>query len=400
MRGDPVLRPRLIVTLALSLALALSLTLAAAAPMAAASTYATAETATADLPSSSMIEDVPLWQQLDASGCGAASAQMVMDYWGQFIDQREVYAAARTGRGDDPFTAVGTAVPDLARAGQFSFMSEAAGDAYDVSVSGYTGRPLGYGAFYYGLESGASEDEVLRWLDQLKAIVAAGYPVVCLTDWTLEYPGYHYRVVVGYDDEKGVLYFNDPWVRWFTEDMSARGCFVPTKAASKHSSFEPMEWSYKDWLSVWDASGDLWGLPGWSYNAVLIAPWEVEIEAPETVAAGETFEVRATVTYPCPEPFATGDWPAFPASATTIALALPDGWSIVGAAEAAIGEFEAGASAEATFTVTASAEAGEFTLGVTGSGLVSGSLEERAQFPAYDYTDLIGGSGEVTIAVE
>ncbi len=248
-----------------------------------------------------------------------------MDYWGPFIDQREVYAAARTVRGTDGVDSdQGTAVPDLARAGQFSAMSETAGDAYDISAWGYTGRPLGYGAFYYGAQE--------PWLDQLKAIVAAGYPVVCLTDWTLEYPGYHYRVVVGYDDAKGVLYFNDPWVRWFTEDMSARGCFVPTKAASKEYSFEPMEWSYEDWLSVWDASGDLWGLPGWSYNAVLIAPWEVAIEAPETVATGETFEVTATVTYPCMEPFATGDWPAFPASATTIALALPDGWSVAGGA--------------------------------------------------------------------
>ncbi len=392
MRGKSVLRPYLIVSLALGLALALTLTLAAAAPMAAASTSATTDTATGDLPARFIIEDVPLWQQLDASGCGAASAQIVMDYWGPLVDQREVYAAARTGRGSDAFTAVGTAVPDLARAGQFSFMSETAGDAYDISAWGYTARPLGYGAFYFGSTE--------PWLDQLKAIVAAGYPVVCLTDWTLEYPGYHYRVVVGYDDEKGVLYFNDPWVRWFTEDMSARGCFVPTKAASQQYSFEPMEWSYEDWLSVWDASGDLWGLPGWSYNAVLIAPWEVEIDAPAAVAAGESFEVTATVTYPCMEPFASDGWPAFPASAATIALEVPDGWSVAGGAEAPVGELEAGESASWTFTVTAGGDAGEFALGVTGSGLVSGSLDARAEHPAYDYTDLIGGSDEVTILVE
>ena len=101
------------------------------------------------------------------------------------------------------------------------------------------------------------------------------------------------------------------------------------------------------------------------------------------------------------EPFATGDWPAFPATATTIALSLPDGWSVQDdGTEAMIGELLAGESAAATFMVEASDEAGEFALGVTGSGLVSGSLEERAQFPAYDYTDLIGGSGEVTIVVE
>ena len=29
----------------------------------------------------------------------AAAAQMVMDYWGPFVDQREVYNAARTWQG-------------------------------------------------------------------------------------------------------------------------------------------------------------------------------------------------------------------------------------------------------------------------------------------------------------
>ena len=50
--------------------------------------------------------------------------------------------------------------------------------------------------------------------------------------------------------------------------------------------------------------------------------------------------------------------------------------------------------------MTAGADVGSFELGATGSGLVSGSLGERTEFPAYDYTDLIGGSGEVTIAVD
>ncbi|MBN2205233.1 MAG: C39 family peptidase [Thermoleophilia bacterium] len=369
----------------------LLVTLALLAALAVAGPAAAAETSdTADLPPTYMIEDVPLWQQLDASGCGAASAEIVMDYWGPLVDQREIYAAARTGRGEDAFTASGTAVPDLAHAGQFSLLSETAGDAYDVSVSGYTARPLGYGAFYYG----AAEP----WLDQLKAVIAAGYPVICLTDWMPDIYGYHYRVVVGYDDARGVLYFHDPWVRWFTDDIGARGCFVPTKAASKQYDYQPMEWSYEDWLAVWDASGDLWGQPGYGYNAVLIAPWHIEIQAPETVAAGETFAVTATVTYPCMEPFASEGWPAFPASATTLELAVPAGWSADGAV-AAIGDLDAGASASRTFTVTAGAATGEVTLGAIGSGLVSGSLAERAEYPAYDYTDLIGGSGEVTIAV-
>jgi len=386
MRGFPVVRPALV---------ALLLALAVAAPAMA------ADTATTDLPTSYIIEDVPLWQQVDAFSCGASAAQMVMDSWGPFIDQNEVRAAARTGRSKAPEVARGTAVPDVARAGQFSFLSESIGEAYGETIWGYSTRTLGYGAFYYGLEGGASEDEVLRWLDQLKAIVAAGYPVVCLTDWLPDMYGPHYRVVVGYDDAKGVIYFNDPWVREFRNDFGARGSFAQFKGEPSPSTYGYMEWSYEDWLDVWSLPGDDWGQPGYTYNAVLIAPWDVSIEAPAAVAAGETFEVTATVTYPCPEPFASAGWPAFPASATTIALSLPDGWSVQGGgAEAPIGELLAGASASWTFTVTASGNAGEVALGATGSGLVYGSLEERAQFPAYDYTDLIGGSGEVTIAVE
>ncbi|MBN2205234.1 MAG: C39 family peptidase [Thermoleophilia bacterium] len=388
MRGFPVVRPALVALLALLLALAVATPAMAA------------DAAAADLPDSYIIEDVPLWQQVDAFSCGASAAQMVMDHWGPFIDQNEVRAAARTGRGKAPDTALGTAVPDLARAGQFSFMSESIGEAYGETIWGYSTRTLGYGAFHYGLEEGASEDEVLRWFDQVKAIVAAGYPVVCLTDWLPDMYGPHYRVVVGYNDNDGVIYFNDPWVREFRNDFGARGSFAQFKGEPSPSTYGSMEWSYEDWLDVWNLPGDDWGQPGYTYNAVIIAPWEVEIEAPETVAAGETFEVTATVTYPCFKPFATGDWPAFPASATTIALALPDGWSVQGGgAEAMVGDLLAGESAEATFMVKASGKAGEFALGVTGSGFVSGWLEERGQFPAYDYTDLVGGSGEVTIAV-
>jgi hypothetical protein len=387
MRGFPVVRPVVLALLALLLALAV------AGPAMA------ADAATTDLPESYIIEDVPLWQQVDAFSCGASAAQMVMDSWGPFIDQNEVRAAARTGRGKAPETARGTAVPDVARAGQFSFLSESIGEAYGETIWGYTARPLGYGAFYYGLDSEASQDEVLAWLDQLKAIVAAGYPVICLTDWLPDMYGPHYRVVVGYDDAKGVIYFNDPWVREFRNDIGARGSFAQLKGEPSPSTYGYMEWSYADWLDVWSLPGDDWGQPGYNYNAVLIAPWEVEIEAPEAVAAGETFDVTATVTYPCLEPFATGAWPAFPASATTIDLVVPDGWSVAGGAGAPVGVLEAGESASWTFTVTAGGDAGDFAIGATGSGLVSGSLEERAQFPAYDYTDLIGGSDEVTIAV-
>ncbi|MGB2581362.1 MAG: C39 family peptidase, partial [Thermoplasmata archaeon] len=83
------------------------------------------------LPSDAFIDGVPLYQQIDAKGCGAVSLQMVFDYYGEFIDQREIYNAARSG---------GTTLPDMARAAQFSDMSTTEGTRWaDSIVTGYTG---------------------------------------------------------------------------------------------------------------------------------------------------------------------------------------------------------------------------------------------------------------------
>jgi len=79
--------------------LAIALLTAALATLLAAQAAAAAPGGGTRLPSRYVIPNVPLWQQQQALGCGAASAQMVMDYWGPFIDQREVYNAARTWQG-------------------------------------------------------------------------------------------------------------------------------------------------------------------------------------------------------------------------------------------------------------------------------------------------------------
>ena len=44
--------------------------------------------ADAELPDAYLIEGVPLYQQIQAVGCGAAAGQMVLDYWGPFVDRR------------------------------------------------------------------------------------------------------------------------------------------------------------------------------------------------------------------------------------------------------------------------------------------------------------------------
>ena len=120
-------------------------------------------------------------------GCGAAATQMVLDYWGPFVNQKAIYDSARTFHG--------SSLPDLARAGQFSALSFSAGDRFPSSQG-------------WGYPAARLRELLLRaagpWLEQLKAVVAQGYPVICLTDWLPGVYGPHYRVVVGYNDAEGV----------------------------------------------------------------------------------------------------------------------------------------------------------------------------------------------------
>lgn len=344
---------------------------------------APAETAT---PQSYLIEGVPLYQQIQAHGCGAAATQMVLDAWGPFVAQQQVYDAARTWKG--------TSLPDLARAGQFGSGSWTMGDFFPAAQSwGYDARDLGYGAFYYA--------SATPWLDQLKAVVAKGYPVICLTDWLPGVSGPHYRAVVGYDDEEGVVILNDPWGREFKGEMGYQGSANQKAAYDRQGRFAGWKWTYADFLSVWSLSTSHWGVPGLNYGAVLIAPWKVTLHAPATVQPGEKFLVTARFTYACAEPFATGDFPAFPAEKLWVTFDPSEGFASEDQTIALPGTLAAGdSSAVILYEATAGDEPGDSTIAVTASGEVAGSLGVWRGYPAYDYWDRIGGEAAVTVHVE
>jgi hypothetical protein len=337
--------------------------------------------AAATTPTSYLIDGVPFYQQIQAVGCGAAATQMVLDYWGPFVDQKAVYDAARTLHG--------SSLPDLARAGQFSSLSFSAGDRFPAADGwGYPGRPLGYAGFYYASTS--------PWLDELKSVVAQGYPVICLTDWLPGVSGPHYRVVVGYDDAEGVIILNDPWGRELKGDFDYQGSGNQNAAYDRQGNFVGWKWTYADFLSVWKLPSDAWGVPGANYGAVLIAPWKVSITAPAVVRAGKPFTARVTVTYPCVAPFASGGFPTFPAAGCKVQLDLPRGFS---GGAVSLGTMTAGETRTVPVTVVAGAKPGTFDIGASASGLVSGSLGIWRSFPAYDYQDLIGGSASGTVSV-
>ncbi len=335
------------------------------------------------IPTSYKIEGVPLYQQKDARGCGAASLQMVFDYYGPFVNQMEIYDAARSG---------GTALPDMARAAQFSNLSTAAGDRFQHWVTtGYDERGLGYAGFFFA--------STQPWLEQLKAIVAQGYPVIVLVNWLPGVYGPHYRVVVGYDDAKGVLMMNDPWSRQFKNDMGYQGS-TSQNANPWDVEFGTFNMTYADFLDIWSLSTSGWGVPGLAYGAVLVSPWQVHLSAPGSVAAGKTFTVTATVTYPVLAPFGSAAFPTFPASDTQVTLSVGGGATLVsGTPAVSEGTVSAGQTVKVTWTLRAGSGTGPLALGVTATGLVSGSLGAWQDYPAYTYTDRIGGTGSAVVTI-
>lgn len=341
-----------------------------------------------DIPSSAYIEGVPLYQQIDAKGCGAVSLQMAFEYYGPFIDQREIYNAARSG---------GTTLPDMARAAQFSELSSPEGDRWPtepISDIGYTNRPLGYAGFFY-----ASTEP---WLDELKYIVSQGYPMITLVEWLPDIEGPHYRVIVGYDDARGVLLIHDGWVREFKDDMCYSGSATQlSNEIARDTEFCAFEMTYEDFLKTWECPTDTWGVPGLAYGGVFVTPWEVEISSPSEVAVGQEFTVSATITYPIIDPFGSSSFPTFDASDPVATLEVGDGLTVVGDPTISIADpLLAGQSATVSWSVEASSEASASTyLLVTGTGFVSGSLGPWHDYPAYDYADIIGGSGTVELSV-
>ncbi len=340
-----------------------------------------------DLPDSCFIEGVPLYQQIDAKGCGAVSLQMVFDYYGEFIDQREIYNAARSG---------GTALPDMARAAQFSSLSTTEGERWPMAtVTGYTGRSIGYAGFYF-----ASSEP---WLDGLKSILAAGYPMITLVEWLPDIEGPHYRVIVGYDDTEGVLIINDGWSREFKDDMGYVGS---SSSLADPNAWDPdqvdgMKMTYDDFLATWVCPTETWGVPDLAYGAVFVAPWEVTLSVPDQISPGDEFTVVASVKYPCVEPFLSSDFPVFPAEDTAVSLCSSTSLSFVeGAESTCVGTVEAGDVVEVSWTVVVDdCDADSVSIEVSAEGLVSGSLDVWKDYPAYDYTDLIGGGASAEIAV-
>lgn len=311
-----------------------------------------------------MIANVPWHQELNALMCGPASLEIVFDYWGPDIDQKEITNVART-------SSVGTWAFDVERAGHFSYLSDAQGKFFPAigPYGGFEGRPVGYASFSYRSTS--------FWFDELKTLVDMDIPVIVLMKYTPSGGEGHFRVVIGYDDGQQLVYFSDPWGRDTNHLTDWTGV---------------ISWSYSDFRMGWNYIEAGSANP---YFGAAIMPWSVDVKTKGVAKKGSVITVTANIQYPCPEPF---DNTQYPAENATARITLPDGTTLLNSpATVSLGTLKAGTNSTVTWRVLCNSNAAGKAISVSACGIISGRVPEAhwqgeaVYYPAYNYDDAIGG---------
>lgn len=299
---------------------------------------------------------VPFRYQTKSYYCGPACLEMVFAYYGPDISQSEIADVARTD-----IAYWGTYIDDMRRAGHFSNLSTSIGREMSGSINGYSPRGLGYATF----------ERFEMSIDDVKALIEQGYPPILLM-WQDEFHvAGHYRVAVGYNETH--IVFNDPWNKalWGGRYGGAN-LFL----------------NYSTVLDLWSYSW-YWGM--------ITCPWIVKLNCPISIYRNETFTVTANVTYPCPVPFNTNDYPAYSVNVT---IKLPNGLALVSDENATkcIGDMQAGQSNAISWLVKAE-KSGEHSITAEVNGKVAGSVFPNEIYPGYDYEDQIGGFANCMVQV-
>jgi hypothetical protein len=317
-----------------------------------------------------MIANIPWHQQQNAMFCGDGALENVYDYFGPDIDQKAIADVARS-------SSAGTWTYDLVRAGQFSYLSAAQGRFFPgaAPTAGYLERPLGYAAFSY------SADKI--WLPELKALIAADIPVIVLSTYEPTGGSGHYRVAIGYNDTESAIYMSDPWGRDEKHKTARTGV---------------VKWTYDEFQTAWNYSAAGEGHP---YFGMIMLPWKVDVTSKGKLSVGSTITISAKVTYPCPSPFNSSQ---FPAKASWANISLPDGMSLVsGSKNVSLGEMKAGSTASASWKAKIDELVSGKSINVEAKGIISGHVPEARWtgqsvfYPPYDYTDAIGGNGSLAL---
>ncbi len=329
---------------------------------------------TTSLPKSHIISDVPYHKQETAFSCGPAALEILYDFWGVDVDQNAIANVARS-------SSIGTYTWDMVRSGFFSHLSSSQGKFFprNAPKAGYPERPLGYISFDYSSDT--------FWWPTLKELLARDIPVVLLMNFASNDDTGHYRVIVGYDEDKEVVYFVDPWGRDLNKKTNLDGTIT---------------WSMTDFANAWNYIGYGTTHPYWG---TVMMPWMVTIHTNGETTAGSVLEVTAEITYPCPQPF---DCSAYSASNIGAEIILPPGMYVLGGSPRVdIGELQAGETATVIWNVKLDADGSGTSITVKATGLVSGAVPEvgknnkkadkdndkngnRNSYPPYTYTDEVG----------
>jgi hypothetical protein len=289
---------------------------------------------------------VPFHYQETGYYCGPASLEMVFGFFGPDVPQIEIADAACTSKYG------GTGLYDMVRAAHFSSLGTSAGDELPWNIRGYSTRGLGYAAFARSSLT----------IDELKSLIASGYPIIVAMQYSREWTEGHYRVVVGYNETH--MAFHDPW---FNSPYEGPNVNV----------------SYSEFLYLWRIF-DNWGL--------CVSPWNVSIATPDNLERDDVFNVTATINYPCPIPFSTDENPASSLNAT---ITLPEGLELLPGetSKKPIGSsyLYPRSSVAVSWAVRANEE-GDKPISVESEGRLFGSIP-------YAYEDRIGAHSNKTIHV-
>jgi hypothetical protein len=268
---------------------------------------------------------------------------MVFDFYGEDVPQWEIADAANVIENE------GTWGGEMVRAAHFSNLSVSIGNELPWNITGYSTRTLGYAAFW----------KLDLTLDELKTLVADGYPIIVAMLYSLQYPSGHYRVVVGYNETHITLH--DPWM-WAT----------PYEGPN-------VNMTYSEFLNLW-----------WN-EGIFVSPWTVDILMPESVEENHVFSVEAVVTYTCPEQFLTTEYAAYSVNAS---ITLSDGVSLVSYEKTVKSSpnvmYPAQTACMRWFLVAD--HVGNYSISIEGDGEISST------YP-YAYSDRIGGSNSSTVRV-
>lgn len=318
-------------------------------------------------PAAHIISGITQHKQMNALLCGPGALEIVYDYWGADINQKAIADVARTSY-------AGTYTWDVARAGHFSELSAAEGKFFPHAApsAGFLERSTGYSSFNY-----SSND---FWWDDLKALVASDIPVILLMRYAPADDAGHYRVIVGYNEEKEVVYFLDPWARDQKKKTNPDGTVTWTMA-----NFEKA-WNY----DKYGTQHPYWG--------AVIMPWSVNLHTDGEIIPGSVINVTADITYPCPRPF---NCEAFPATGATAQIILPDSMHVYSSSSAEIGDLSAGESVSVTWNVMIDGIPDGSSIAVKADGLISGAVPDvflpGISYPSYNYSDRIGGEGIIQL---